>query len=305
MKNYSLTFTDDLSNASDVICPNFIYNRFDLWEDINVELGKYESKDETFFFEVAYNEKDALIGMYLKKVSKDAVKRITKGVLKRFRIETVTINDSMVKYGVHSEHSHYRIELPNTVEEIEMSLSKKGRYNIRREKRLLEENFGICDVINLSSKDERAARYWDFYFSNKKLTHDVDYKMTASEYIKKYHVTDIYALTVGEELNIGAVILSCEQCPIVYIENLTYDTTMASYSPGSILYDEYLKKLVQKGIRDIYLLGGNYFYKKRYGSICERVFDCKIYGRTTIMLYKLLRGNIIKIYLRTKKTLKK
>ena len=67
--------------------------------------------------------------------------------------------------------------------------------------------------------------------------------------------------------------MSCEQCPIVYIENLTYDLQYSKYSCGQILYDIYLTQLIIKGYKELYLAGGDLAYKKRYGSIEEAIFN--------------------------------
>lgn len=68
--------------------------------------------------------------------------------------------------------------------------------------------------------------------------------MTAFQYINEYCVMDIYTLT-GEQ-TLLSIVLSCEQGDYVYLENLTYDTTYGKYSPGSVLYGQFLGELIRK-----------------------------------------------------------
>ena len=100
--------------------------------------------------------------------------------------------------------------------------------------------------------------------------------MSSDEYRKKYHVTDLYALFDNCEKPI-AVLLSCEQCEGVYLENLAYDINYSKFSPGKQLYHIYLHELINKHKKALYLLGGNLSYKKRYGSIYVHTFFCTVY----------------------------
>lgn len=93
------------------------------------------------------------------------------------------------------------------------------------------------------------------------------------------------------------MILSCEQCPVVYIENLTYDTNYAKYSLGQILYDIYLKKLVEKGKKEIFLLGGDYDYKRRYHSVEETTYNDAVYRSIVSKNYLLAKNRIMKAVL--------
>ena len=111
----------------------------------------------------------------------------------------------------------------------------------------------------------------------KERTHGTVYNLDENEYCIKYHVSDIYTLTIGDSNRLASVILSCEQCPMIYLENLTYDQELADYSPGQILYDEYLKQLISKGAKGVFLLGGEYGYKKRYGSIEKQIYNSTVY----------------------------
>ena len=297
MGEYKIYSCQDKSKYCEIV-PNFIYNRFDLWDksilDGEVELYCYESEETRFYFEVLAGKTSAKLGVYLMNLSADVLKNIADFVFATFKVSTVTYENGYSKLGDYIEHNHLRIELPETAEELDARLSTKGKYNIKREKRLTDEKFGGYKIINLSALDEKAEKIWEHYFKFKNNTHSISYGLSVKEYCNKYHVTDIYVLLLGEEERIGSIILSCEQCPIVYIENLTYDTEISSYSPGKILYDEYLKMLIAKGVKEIYLLGGNYSYKKRYSSIEETVYNATIYKNALIRCRYKLKKFIIR-----------
>ncbi len=277
------------------IVPNFIYNRYDLWDHAvfgdNVVLCCYEEKTVKVFFEVFLQKRTAKLGIYLMSLSEEVLGRIADFVFSNYKVSILTYENSYSKLGSYVEHNHLRIELPETAEELDSRLSAKGRYNIKREKRLIDEAFSGYQVIDLPAKDGKAVTLWEHYFQYKNHTHHTNYGLTVEEYCAKYHVTDVYALLLGKEERVASIVLSCEQCPLVYIENLTYDTELAGFSPGQILYDEYLKRLIDKGIKEIYLLGGNYSYKKRYASMEETVYNGTIYknaGTETICKAKVL-----------------
>lgn len=300
MKPYNIFRCDDV--GYDKVKPDFIYNRFDLWKDgtdgVEVDLWCYEAREEKFYFEVRVQGQTAQLGIWLMPMDECAIQRIIKAVFSHYRC---------VKY-IHYENgrcaarghivfrNHFRIELPESSELLEQRISAKGRYNIKREKRLLNAAFGKYEISKFPTSPIYAGKVkqtLEQYFKLKRITHGTDYSMTPNEYCEKYHVTDLYVLTVGETGRIAAIALSCEQCSIAYLDNITYDMELADYSPGQILYDEYLKQLINSaekgggGIRQVYLLGGSYAYKKRYGSIEEEVFHCTVYRNpvTNMMKY--------------------
>ena len=310
MKKYEVFQCEDQSKYSEVK-PDFIYNRFDLWPDErkNGHVFLWCCKDECkeIYFEVLVEGSTARLGIWLMPIAAEALKHIIKAVFKSDRaIKNIVFENGFAPaVGKVTKKNHLRIELPDSAEELEKRLSKKGRYNIRRERRLLEEKHGASQVVDLPALSEKAGSLWEHYFKYKKMTHNTDYNMTISEYCDRYHVTNVYALLTGEEEHIAAIILSCEQCPIVYIENLTYDTALAEFSPGQILYDEYLRCLIRKGTKEIYLLGGDYSYKKRYGSIEETVFNCGVSRDVLKRLCNWAVGQLGKIYHWGKGKLKK
>lgn len=131
--------------------------------------------------------------------------------------------------------------------------------------------------------------------------------MSPQEYVKRYYITNIYYMKNDNEFTV--ILLSCEQCPVVYLENIIFATKYLKYSLGQIAYDMYLKRLIEKGKQEVYLLGGDYAYKKRYGSKKRMVVEYSIirksiksyfciYGkRRLVKIFSFLPDNIKKDYI--------
>ena len=308
MKNYRIFQCEDRSLCNQVK-PDFIYNRFDRWEvkTDQVNLWCCEEEGKKIYFEILISGRTAKLGIWLMPINEDLLKHILREIFRAYKeISVISFeNGYSPAFGKNIQKNHFRIELPGSVEELDKRLSKKGRYNIRREKRLLRDANDGYEIEDIPALASEALVVWEKYFEYKKVTHNTDYHMTILEYCSKYHVTDVYVLYVGEKKHIASIILSCEQCEIAYIENLTYDIELSEFSPGQILYDEYLKKLINKGFREIYLLGGEYSYKKRYGSIEEIVYNSEIPRNVIIRTCEWGVGSARKLYHKLKQVLLK
>lgn len=263
---------------------NFIYNRFDLWMPTrHFDTWRYETEDQRIYFQVSIVERTAYLGIWLMEITDGTLKNII------FKIFHEYSNVEKIEYvysvacigGNYSEHNSYQIDLPDQTDEIDKRLSSKGRYNMKRQLRLFEEQYGEIEFRWCEARDAAADWIWDAYFSLKKESHGTLYNMSPDDYCDRYHVTDIYYLQVGKD-KVVSMILSCEQCNIVYIENLAYDKAFSKFSPGQLLYNWYLKELVRKKKTAIYLGGGNYEYKERYDSKKTTVYDGTVYRNNFI-----------------------
>lgn len=273
-------------NAFNKIKPDFIYNRKDLFAE-DYEILKINDCDNTYYIEVEYKDNVAFLGLWLNSVCKEAVEAAVEYIFNNRRnISQISYEYSYIEIGLSYQKNHFKIDLPETEEELQNRLSSKGRYNIKREKKILERDFGSYFFSEYTSESVPDSII-EVYFEMKQKTHGVDYHMSAKEYLSHYHVTNIYALFVGDV--ISAIIHSCEQCEFVYIENIAYDLNYAKYSPGQIIYDLYLKRLIEKGRKFLFLAGGNLDYKKRYGSIEEVTYNATVYRHRSEELFHRMK----------------
>ncbi len=299
--SFDMYTTDD---AWEKVNPNVIYNRFDLMNSKGIKFViVMREKEDTKFIPCLIEEQTAFLGTYLLKLDYAEAEAISEFIFNNWgsvkRVEyfrTLLLGDGCkIK-----RHNDFHIDLPEKTELLEKRLSKKGRYNIKRELRLMNEQIGEVQFLEYSVDAPEVPEAMQVYFKFKLMTHHYNYYMTAQEYIDKFHVSHIYVLQI--EGKILSLILSCEQCDVVYIENLTYDLEFSKYSPGQVLYDWYLKRLIEKGKTGLFLSGGNLEYKRRYGGIEEQVSDFVLYRKNLsgylLKSRDLFADNIKRIYMK-------
>lgn len=262
---------------------DFIYNRFDLFaEDWYVIC--FSCAGRQYALTAARQGKRLQLGVWLVRLPDGALCEVIRLLFLHLPdLEEVLYENSLTPAGRKPDlRNHFRIELPGTEEGLHSRLSAKHRYNLRRERKIIENELGPVEFAEFTGKI--PGEIVEEYFRFKRMTHGVDYHMTSETYLKTFHVTHAYLLSAGKKC-LG-IVFSCEQCPIVYIENLTYNPEFARFSPGQVLYDHYLVRLIEKGNREIYLYGGNLSYKKRYGSTEETVYRGRIY-RSAFVFFSL------------------
>ena len=261
----------------DKIAADFICNRFDLTGDKPFVLLKWQRGDEEYYVQAAFEENTAELGVWLAPITREKLKDICRFIFRTYkRVTTVTYRFGTVPYGKYAATNHFRIDLPASVEALLAGMTPKSRYNLRRSRRLLEEAGGAVSFEEYAAFDAPAP-IAEEYIRLKKLSHDFEFDAAPEEYLRTHGVTDIYVMRRGDELL--SVLLSCEQCRIVYLENLTYNDAYKQYSPGQLLYEHYLERLIEKKRGSLFLMGGDYEYKRRYGAVEDTVYFCTVYKR--------------------------
>lgn len=251
------------NNVNSITVPDFIYNRFDLYAD-KTYICVCEKKGEQYGIPVHRQGSNVELGLWLAHIPQEIIEEVCGFIFANDSgIQTITYQNSLIEYKDAKMGNHFSIQFPDSIEDLKARLSSKGRYNIQREKRIINDTFNGY-TIEEYTPDNIPESIFDEYFRMKEITHGINYNMTAKTYIDKYHVSNIYVLNTQQR--ILAILLSCEQCPVVYIENLTYDVEFSKYSPGQVLYDIYLETLIKKGKKVLFLAGGDLDYKRRYGS---------------------------------------
>ncbi len=260
------------------ITPDIIFNHFDLIYGSK----KYvhimtDTKEWTIPFRAENNV--AYLGLYLVDMPKDVFDKLISFIFRKNRnIQKIYLKKSKNNYHNHiRQGNHFRVELPETFDSLLARLNKKGRYNYNREKRLLHE-LGNIEYLHCNTADtlnDVISAFFNFKFQ----THGRDYQMLPEEYVRTYFVSDAYSINLDGK--IIAVLLSCEQCDCVFLENLSYDTEYCKYSVGFQIYVFFLQEMIKKGKKQVYTGGGYYDYKKRFNSVEDTTYDGYIY-RTTL-----------------------
>ena len=79
---------------------------------------------------------------------------------------------------------------------------------------------------------------------------------------------------------------------IAYLENFSFDIQYSRYSPGQQIYEYVMTRLIEKNFKKVFLAGGDYDYKRKYGSIEENLYD----GVICRNAYYRLKYNLITYY---------
>lgn len=259
---------DDIS-----IVPDFIYNRIDLFCKDYIVLNVRGNKNN-YLVEVRMHRNHAELGVWMMKVTGEEFDKISDYIFAKYKeIEYLSFYYA-ISDRVYNIKKHYHVNLPKTYEELKGRVSSKSRNTMSRKLKKAEAEYGKV-TISEYQKEEVTDEIISVYFEMKQKTHNIRYNLAWQEYLDRYHVSNVYILYFGDV--IASIILTCEQCPIAYLENLTYDMELSKFSPGMIAYEMVLERLISKGKTMFYLGGGDYDYKKKYDSVETVVTEGKIY----------------------------
>lgn len=234
------------------ISPDVIYNRFDLVYKTDEFIHIFFSGEE-WNIPLRIEKGIAYLGLYLVEMPQIVFENLIDFVFREMPIYRIYVKKSKNNYkGRLQQGNHFRIELPDTIEELMGRMSKKGRYNYGRNRRQLQ---GLGNLKYMHYERENDLEdIVKIFFAFKYVTHGRKYDMSPREYIKKYMISDAYAITLDER--IIAVLLSCEQCDCVYFDNFSYDMEYARYSLGFHIYVYFLGELIKRRRKEVFLLGG-------------------------------------------------
>lgn len=267
--------------------PDVLFNRFDLkyGDDTQVLCS---SADRQWVIPLHIDHRTAYLGLYLVVIPQHIFEGLIRFVLTRYKgIDKIRCFYSMNNYEEQfSSFNHYRVILPKTEEELLGRMNKKGRYNLARERRMLNE-LGNVQYIHYSSPTIPADVIKRF-FALKEKTHGYNPHMRKNTYVEDACISDAYTVML-DGIVIG-IALTCEQCECVYLENITYDTDYSKYSVGFSCYEYCLSKLIEKHKKEIFLGSGDHEYKKRFHSIEETTYAGSVYRNRLI---KFKYGNLV------------
>jgi len=179
------------------IKPNFIYNRIDLFDDsyiiLHIKNNKYE-----YYIEILLKKNHAELGAWLMHISKADFKDISSYIFSHYpQIEYISFYN-VISDTEFTETNFFYLDLPFTYTEIEWRLSSKNRQRFRRNKRDTAEKFGEMKFVEYN--DNIPNEIVKEFFKLKKGILGFDFHMSFQEYINKYHVSNAYVLSFGENI---------------------------------------------------------------------------------------------------------
>ena len=275
---------------------NLIYNRFDLIYIQNVEELVYEYNGEFYYVQLYIKNEKALINIWGKLFPQELfdliIKDIFSGHPDLLCIEVTRAYNNY--YGMLHEAEDILLCLPESFEELFDRIKTKHRYNFRRSKKLLEEKLGAITVEKYSG-NEIVNELVDCFFEWKKHTYGTEYQLEGMEYLKKYNVTDCIYIKAGRTP--VSILFYCKVEDTVYLENLSFNNVYEKYSPGFLGYVILLKELIHEKCKILFLGGGNYSYKRYFGTVVNRAYSGIIYSEQFYRLANIfMKENKIEKY---------
>ncbi len=274
-KKTDMQYTDEL--------PPFTFNQTGmLYSDSNYIL---DWNDGNRYGKVGFHIEDDII--YLQTCLIDfgnetCFSRIIKYLLKKFHPKSIECHYCFYNFFNNLDNdNNFSVELPTYVEDLLMREERKKRYNLRRERRILAD-MGVffCEVDH--SEFESVVK---IFFKYKKNTHNRDWNLSPTAFLKWLNITNIYALKKDESYI--AFVLSDEHFKKVIFQQTSYDLEWKRYSPGSVLYFYFLEEMIRKGNTEVFLGGGITNIKK-----------CSEAGRIQLLTVRFLDTGSLKVYAR-------
>ena len=280
------------NDKSHLVEPNFILNRFDLWANGgSFETFHINSGSDDYYVQALYQGDTAELGLWRSSIPGREIMSLARHIL-RFRrdINRVRIRAACTRLPFSRKYFYTRLELPPTLEELRGRMSRKFRYNLKRERKILEEAEGSLLFEEYHAGNFPADLFAQFAGMKQEIYAGKYIPSGRAYFDDRRIISDVYVMRSGRTGDIISMVLSCEQCPIAYINNLTYDMKYSAYSPGRMIYHYYIEALTKKGRRDLFLGVGTNEYKLRYGGIRSEVYGFFVYRSFLKQLWYNLKG---------------
>ena len=269
------------------IADNLIYNRYDLIFP-NYEFFIFDWENEKYYIMLHQEKHNMLLNLWGKELPQKGFERLIEVIFQKKDVRRISIIRCRNDYkGMLEETNDIILFLPDSVDELLNRLHQKHRYNLRREKRILNEVIGEIYTVHYDRNNIRDEMV-NLFFKWKMDSHATLYKITPKEYLDVYHVTDAFALMVDTQM-IG-IAFYCVVQDVAYFENFSYDSSYKKFSVGYITYELLLEHLIKQKIKYFYLGGGNYEYKRRFGAIDTDSYSGHIYSEE---VFKRANGYLI------------
>jgi hypothetical protein len=242
---------------------DLIYNRFDVIYGSGVKKFEVDFENKRYCLAAYVEEAIAKINIWGKDIPEVVLEQVMDAIFKDESVYGVEITRTVHNYkDFLYKTNDFRVPLPDSAEQLLGRVERRDRATIKRKKRWLDERVGHLSLEKYHG--EIPAFLVEKYFEWKKTSHGTDYKLSPEKYLEKYYVTDALYLKAGNEDIAIAFYCGCEQN--AFFENFSYNENYKTYSPGLLMYEILLEHLIDNGYQFLYMGGGKYTYKKRFGS---------------------------------------
>ena len=259
---------------------DLIYNRFDIIHEKQYESFIYSVNGRKYIIQVHDSCGVAEINLWGKELPDDIFIKLIADIFKNDQIYAVKATRIKNEYKCFLEETNdIRVPLPGGMDELMERVERRDRATIRRKLRWLDGRVGDLK-IEVFARENIPDQVVETYFKWKKETHGIDYGLLPKEYLDKYYVTDAMLMRAGE--TDVAVAFFCQVKDIVFFENFSYNGQLKKYSPGLLMYVKFMEELIQRKCKYLYLGGGSYIYKRRFGAESSQAYSGTIYREEII-----------------------
>ena len=281
MQEIQIKLIEDNSKFEKVelVEPNIKHNRCDIRYGKDFELIEVRYEDKIKYISFYCTGRTAFLGLYMVEIPQYVFNRIIEFLKNKQKISHIHFINSLNYIKGAKKKMHWLLELPDNWEDYLKQFSSKHRYNIRYYKKKLEQTYN-CEW-KYYPQHEINKKMIDAFFDLKK-----DQKKekaysdlnNAEIYLKSdfNKITDAYVLYINNEIK-SIILYSIIDGQTAYCHNMAYDTKFSKYNIGNELYYYSIKDLIKRGIRKIYLGGGNYKYKKNSNAIKSVTYNGNIF----------------------------
>lgn len=265
MKNISIKLVNDNEKLEKVklVEPDIKQNRLDIRYNNDFELLEVSYEELTKYVAFHMDGNVCTLGLYMVEIPQSVFEKILEFINKNKKAYRFHIVQTQNYLKGFKKKVNWVLTLPNTFEEYEQKFSAKTRYNRRRYKRMLEENYK-CEWKYFSENEINKEMISAFFELKKAKEKDKAYAdlVNPEEYINNYNkLTDAYILYINGQIA-SIVLYSIINPKVAFCHNMAFDMKYSKFNIGNELYYYSIKDLIVRGIKKIYLGGGNYAYKK-------------------------------------------
>jgi CelD/BcsL family acetyltransferase involved in cellulose biosynthesis len=156
------------------------------------------------------------------------------------------ISENYFVYVLHGFRDCHIVNIPASLEAYHASLTRKKRYNLSRQKRLLENHLGQkLSLIAIDSVTDLHQLFSALKELKVPTTHESTLSESEFKFASEYGFTLCYILKCGEQ-TVGMAI-GTKSNSIYKIHRFYYDNSLKKYSVGTTLWQEILCDIITRG----------------------------------------------------------
>lgn len=184
-------------------------------------------------------------------------------------------NGKVLVYSPEGTRPFHGIRLPSTFEQYLSKFSRKKRYNLKRQERLLAEHGkGMLELIRIDSPQQVATfsaaaaaiemHAWQVQRTSARIVDNDETRATLTDLAERGLLRS-YLLRCGRDF--CAYVLGYQYHDVFHYADIAFDDRLAKFSPGAVLLYLLIADLIEhRPVVDVNLGAGHSAYKQQCGT---------------------------------------